>query len=100
MTGHLNQNSDKSKSQYADSSSDSLTASDSVSGEDSPLSAQESSVQSSSSNPPIYAVAKDTEEYHLRREQQYKDGLKTLVRSLLLFGILTILWLVLQHFIK
>jgi len=116
MTGHLNQNSDKPKSQYANSSSKSITdsltdsltdspadsfaTSDSASGEDSLPSKQESSVQSSSSNPPIYAVAKDTEEYHLRREQQYKDGLKTLVRSLLLFGILAIMWLALRHLIN
>ena len=60
----------------------------------------ESSAENSSKQPPIYTVSKDTDEYHLRREQQYKDGLKTLVRSLLLFGILAVMWLILQHSLK
>ena len=60
----------------------------------------ESSTENSSDKPPIYTVSKDTDEYHLRREQQHKDGLKTLVRSLLLFGILAAMWLILQHSLK
>jgi len=56
--------------------------------------------QTSPNQPPIYTVPKDTDEYHQRREKQYKDGLKTLLRSLLLFGILAAMWLALQHFIK
>jgi len=102
-TGPLNQKSENQKSQYADSSGslpDSPSESDSASGGDCPQPKQETSVPAAASKAPICAVSKDTEEYHLQREQQYKDGLKTLVRSLLLFGILAMMWLALQYLIN
>ena len=95
-TGYLNQKSANPEPLSADMHTESASAKQ----QDSSSQELESRARLAPSTPPIYTVSKDTDEYHLRREQQYKDGLKTLIRSLLLFGILAIVWLVLQYSVK
>ena len=91
-TGYLNHKTDNPDSLTGDLLPESKSAR--------PLNGEHTQSENSADTAPIYTVSKDTDEYHLRREQQYKDGLKTLVRSLLLFGILAAMWLILQYSLK